>query len=266
MKKKFQALVFDLDGTAIPNRPDGMPSQAVIDAVQEAKKHCHVSVATGRALPMCRHILDALKIDDLCIISGGTKLLSRKLGKSIWEQNLDIKILKEMLAKLHAFHHYHIGDELMFDDHLDGATIAKGLHAFEPVTLGEYSPQEGVAAPCIIAVTKEDAPKIISIIKEVPGIACHLISSWKPGHFEISITNELATKKHALQALLAHLNVNIEDVMVAGDGGNDMPLFELAGWKVAMGNAHEELKKAADWIAPSVDEDGLAVAIRKFIS
>lgn len=53
--------------------------------------------------------------------------------------------------------------------------------------------------------------------------------------------------------------------MVVGDGGNDLPLFELAGFKVAMGNAEEVLKKQADWIAPSVDEDGLAVAIKKFI-
>ena len=53
--------------------------------------------------------------------------------------------------------------------------------------------------------------------------------------------------------------------MVVGDGNNDLPLFELAGWKVAMGNGADVLKEAADWIAPSVDEDGLAVAIERFI-
>jgi HAD superfamily hydrolase (TIGR01484 family) len=100
--------------------------------------------------------------------------------------------------------------------------------------------------------------KIVSLIKEIDGVTAHPIVSWKKGLFSISITHELATKKHALQALLSHLNVKIEDVMVVGDGGNDLPLFELAGWRVAMGNASEELKAAADWVAPSVDEDGLA--------
>jgi len=53
--------------------------------------------------------------------------------------------------------------------------------------------------------------------------------------------------------------------MVVGDSGNDLPLFERAGLKIAMGNGTKELKKRADWIAPTQEEDGLAVAIRKYI-
>jgi hydroxymethylpyrimidine pyrophosphatase-like HAD family hydrolase len=50
-----------------------------------------------------------------------------------------------------------------------------------------------------------------------------------------------------------------------GDGYNDFPLLEACGLKVAMGNALEDLKGIADYIAPSVDEDGVANVIEKFI-
>lgn len=46
---------------------------------------------------------------------------------------------------------------------------------------------------------------------------------------------------------------------------NDLPLFEASGFKVAMGNACPELKAVADYIAPSVTEDGLAHVVDRYI-
>ena len=53
--------------------------------------------------------------------------------------------------------------------------------------------------------------------------------------------------------------------MAVGDSGNDLPLFENAGFKVAMGNASPLLKQAADVVVASVKDNGLAEAIQKYI-
>ena len=53
---------------------------------------------------------------------------------------------------------------------------------------------------------------------------------------------------------------------MVGDGYNDFPLLLAGGLKVAMGNAVSDLKKIADYIAPTVDEDGVATVIEKFLS
>ena len=50
-----------------------------------------------------------------------------------------------------------------------------------------------------------------------------------------------------------------------GDGYNDFPLLMASGLKIAMGNAVPELKEIADFVAPTVEEDGVAVIIEKFI-
>ena len=50
-----------------------------------------------------------------------------------------------------------------------------------------------------------------------------------------------------------------------GDGQNDISLLSKAGLAIAMGNAHEELKKIADHVTLDVEQDGLAVAIKQFL-
>lgn len=46
---------------------------------------------------------------------------------------------------------------------------------------------------------------------------------------------------------------------------NDLPLFEASGLKIAMGNGAEELKAKADYVAPSIDDDGVAFAINNHL-
>lgn len=53
--------------------------------------------------------------------------------------------------------------------------------------------------------------------------------------------------------------------MAFGDGGNDMSIIKKAGIGVAMGNANEPLKNAADYITDSVDEDGIYKALKRWI-
>ncbi|HXS15232.1 MAG TPA: HAD hydrolase family protein, partial [Candidatus Saccharimonadales bacterium] len=60
-------------------------------------------------------------------------------------------------------------------------------------------------------------------------------------------------------------DISTEEIIGIGDGHNDFPLLMACGLKVAMGNAVDDLKAIADYIAPSVDEDGVADVIEKFI-
>ena len=52
--------------------------------------------------------------------------------------------------------------------------------------------------------------------------------------------------------------------MAFGDGGNDASMIKAAGIGVAMGNALESLKKDADYVTSSVDNDGVFEALRHF--
>jgi hydroxymethylpyrimidine pyrophosphatase-like HAD family hydrolase len=61
------------------------------------------------------------------------------------------------------------------------------------------------------------------------------------------------------------LHLKKDEIIGVGDGYNDFPLLMACGLKVAMGNAVPDLKEIADYIAPSVVEDGVVDIISKFI-
>ena len=72
-------------------------------------------------------------------------------------------------------------------------------------------------------------------------------------------------KAAATLELSRMIGVGTGDMVAAGDSYNDMPLLQLCGLGIAMGDAPDELKAIADYVAPPVEEDGLAVAIEQFI-
>jgi Cof subfamily protein (haloacid dehalogenase superfamily) len=77
---------------------------------------------------------------------------------------------------------------------------------------------------------------------------------------EVSING--ITKSYGMQKLLEFLKVDKADMIAFGDGYNDMEMLEFAGKGVAMGNAVEELKKIADYVTDSVEQEGIYRAMR----
>ena len=73
-------------------------------------------------------------------------------------------------------------------------------------------------------------------------------------------------KGRSLLRLSAHLGLTRDEVMAFGDGQNDVPMIAAAGVGVAMENGCPEARAAADIIAPSNLEDGVATVIERYLS
>ena len=67
-----------------------------------------------------------------------------------------------------------------------------------------------------------------------------------------------------MAALLAHYGIAPEEAMAFGDGENDLSMLMAVGVGVAMGSASDYVKERADYAAPTVDEDGVAAALKHF--
>ena len=77
------------------------------------------------------------------------------------------------------------------------------------------------------------------------------------------ITNIDVSKGEALKKLCEHLNIDIEKTMAIGDSDNDIEMLKAVDVKVAMENGTENLKKEANHITLSNNEDGVAVILEK---
>lgn len=81
----------------------------------------------------------------------------------------------------------------------------------------------------------------------------------------LEITSAGVNKGEALKVLTRHLGISLERTLVIGDSPNDISMFLIAGRAIAMGNATEAVKAAADVIAPSNDEGGVAWVLRELV-
>jgi Cof subfamily protein (haloacid dehalogenase superfamily) len=72
------------------------------------------------------------------------------------------------------------------------------------------------------------------------------------------------SKRVGIDKMLEHFQIGLDECMAFGDGGNDIQMLSHVGIGIAMGNASDEVKKYADYITDSVDEDGVFKALKHF--
>lgn len=247
---KYKALMFDIDGTLFPVRAgkDGMPSQKVTEAINKASKKIHVGVATSRPIFIAEHIVRYLNLSGPSIIHGGaliTDIIKKKIYYRQPIEREDIFLVYKILKKF--------GLPFLIDLK-DKAIRMKGILPDEDI-LGMYTPE----------VEPTEAGRVRKAIDRIPTISTHLTPSWKIGKICISISHARATKQHAIFEVAKILGITTHEIIGVGDGGNDLPLLMGCGLRIAMGNAVEDLKEIADYIALSVEEDGVADVIEKFV-
>ena len=248
---KYKALILDLDGTTVPANESGRPSRRVKESILAAKEHVKVSIATGRPLYYSRKVLEDLEIDQPCVFDGGAQIINPKTDKSHFERYLSIAKQKEIVKICLRFGYY-------------TTTSFKKTPDTEIISPGQIVAKSGKVF--VGGLPKGDAIKLLEELTAVSGIAVHPTTSWANGNVvDVHVSHERATKKHGIHELLKIINVSKTATIGIGDYHNDLPLFESVGLKIAMGNAPDELKEVADEVVPDLENDGVAIAIEKFI-
>lgn len=110
----------------------------------------------------------------------------------------------------------------------------------------KYSVRTGAPVPLLSALFKKEAEVI----------------DWNDG-FELVAPN--VSKWSAIESLLRAFQINPNEVVAIGDGPNDIEMLRHAGIGVAMGNASEEIKAAADFVTGHHENDGLAEFIERYL-
>lgn len=125
---------------------------------------------------------------------------------------------------------------------------------------------------CMIGGETSVLGNIISRLQEIKGLETPGIGNYshktKTYAFEskfIDVMKKGCSKKNAIYYLADKLKIKKEEIIVMGDGSNDLSMFECAGLKIAMENANEKLKEKADFITASNNDSGVAKAIQKFV-
>ena len=92
-----------------------------------------------------------------------------------------------------------------------------------------------------------------------------LLEIYKSAPYFLELMPFGVSKGSMLPLLLDKLGVNRDELIAFGDNYNDMTMIGYAGMGVAMGNGEPEIKKIANYVCKSNDEDGIAETLQKFV-
>ncbi len=249
---KYRALFLDVDDTLVIHGFYNLPSPRVTRAIAECKKRgVVVCLATSRPYDAASKIISHLDMNGLCVLSGGMQLYDPVLKRMVRQILIPKRTIPQLLSYVQK-NSLKIG---LFDGKrnidLPKRVVPEGLNHI----IGFYLPE----------IPLSGVNKVVKDLESIPRVAIHQMYSWDKQYGWIDVTNSEATKLHGILEVSKRLGIETHEMIGVGDGYNDFPLLMACGLKIAMGNAVPELKAIADFIAPSVEEDGVATVIEKFI-
>lgn len=245
---KTNAIVFDLDGTAIDSPIQKLPSKRLMNSVDKLRSDYFLCAATGRCWTFAKSVIQGLKLEDLCIISGGTQICDPKTGEVVWQKDIVPQALEQVI-KIFSEN----GEQkLIYNDYTEEDYFSGGIYP------RDFNLEQRVNWLSQSFVPDDKAFELQKKLDEVEGITCVMVVSQKSHCRDLHIVNAEATKEQAIMELLDRLGVKKEHSIGIGDGHNDLHLFNSVGTKIAMGNAVDDLKRFADEVIGDVKEEGLA--------
>lgn len=119
------------------------------------------------------------------------------------------------------------------------------------------------ASKCMFVIPQDSPLEIEDVARDFEGVYEIIPSSVDTG---VGKAAELGlagiSKGTGLREVVATLGITLEDTVAVGDSLNDLDMLKTAGLGIAMGNAKQAVKDCADWVSTSINEDGLANALR----
>jgi HAD superfamily hydrolase (TIGR01484 family) len=247
----YKAIISDIDGTLAPLSMHTVISSRVKTAIKSLEqKKVIFCLATGKPFSLIKHVIDDLCLCSPIITDNGAAIFDSQSKKSIHQILLNIRKANKIIVYGQKYH-----KRIRYSNGYEGHDIKEVLPNNTQVT-----------KILLMGLTKKEANEfIINMNTNFTNIAVVKTSAHEGKDFvDIYITNALATKNHAVLRVAEILGISTKEIIGIGDHYNDIPLLKACGLKVAMGNAVNDLKKIADYIAPTVNEDGIVNVIQKF--
>lgn len=254
---------FDLDMTLLDHSTWKIPESA-IRALEALRPNYHIVLATGRDMDnyYSREFKDLIHPDAIIHLNGTKITVGEKV---LYRHEMD----RELLYRLLTFadeQGYCIGATRGDDDFYIHPEI---LEQVDLIRWGESGRQYqdpfrlldlGVQTLAYIDFPEQTKAGADAIEAAFPELKLPLFA----GETGADIVERQSSKARGLERLCEHFGTDINECFAFGDSMNDIEIIQAAGHGIAMGNAVEQLKKAADYVTDAIDQDGIWNACRHF--
>jgi Cof subfamily protein (haloacid dehalogenase superfamily) len=254
----IKALFFDIDGTLVSFKTHRIPdsTRKAIETVRS--KGVKVFIATGRHFSVINN-LDDMTFDGYitmngcyCLQGDGNVIFKKSIEQSDVVRFIDYmqreKEFPCLFVEEHTLSLNYIDDEMQFlVDLLKQDTL--------PVNDLDYYRDKELFQ--LTAFFKDSQEK--EMTRLLPNSS---FLRWYPSFADVIAKG--VDKGVGIDQFCNYYGFSLDETMAFGDGGNDIEMLRHAGIGVAMGNATDNVKRAADYVTDSVDDDGILKALRHF--
>lgn len=274
LKKNIRMVALDLDGTTFDSA--GGISERTVNTLEEAADAgAHIVVSTGRSYASLPEHIKAVSGIEYAITSNGAHVNRLHSGEQIYSDFLDphaVERVAELKAETGADIEVFVDGKAYVDESYYEDVKENGCEFRN----ADYVLWSRRPVPDVTALMLEHRNEIenvnfvfrtLELLEEARPKVCAIENANVTSSFmsNLEVGGPNTSKKTALLWLMDKLDISTGELMCCGDAPNDMAMLELAGIGVAVANAWGGLKDHADYITASNDDDGVALAIEKFV-
>lgn len=240
---KIKLIALDMDGTLLTTQEEVSDyTKGVIAKALE--KDVHVVLSTGRWLESCYPFAEELKLTSYLVTCNGGQIWT--INKELLEEHLlpqeKIKNMWYLAKKYDVFTWLVSTDDIYYDQKPNDFYAHKWLK---------------------FGCETDDKEKLDKIVKELSYVEGLELTNSLPTNIEVNPKG--VNKASALEKVCKKIGITMDQVLACGDSLNDIKMIQEAGVGVAVGNAQEAIKKVADHVTDTNDNDGVAKAIERFV-
>ncbi len=265
---KYKLLLLDVDGTILDSQRQ--LSKHTISTLRKVQQMgIRVALASGRPEAGLQAIvkdLDLATYDGYVISNNGARVVSSRTDEVIFQRSIDptlLPYLEKKSNKLGLTMACYLDNDVVSTDISNPYVVEEaqlnGMGLREVPKLSDYITQD----LCKVILIHEDEQVLLGFQEHANTHLSGLMDTIHSRPSFLEFVGYQVGKSYAMSALVQKLGISLSEVLAIGDGEADINMLQMAGTGVAMGNAMESVRRCADYVTLSNDQDGAAVAIEK---
>jgi Cof subfamily protein (haloacid dehalogenase superfamily) len=258
-------VAIDLDGTLL-NDSKKISDRTAMALRELPARGIKVIIASARPPRSVRHIYRQLKLDTWQINYNGALIWDEPSGKAVFHHPIPAILARQIIDLARSESNSILASceilDRWFTDRLDERYTTETGRLFKPDVIAPLD--QFCNQPITKVMLQGEAESIDRVESLLAGNFSKQITLVRTEPDLLQITDKTVSKAAALLRVARHYNIPPKAVMAIGDAPNDLEMLQNAGVAVAMDNAHESVKRAAHWVAPSNNDHGVHAALVKY--
>lgn len=261
----YRLIAMDLDGT-LNNDEKTITPKTLAALMQAQAQGIRLALASARPSPGLYRERDILRLQEhggILMSYNGGRIVDAASGKTLFETAMDIHLTKQVLRLLESLpvtpilddgRQFYVTDQkgykVQYECWNNGMQCSEVENLADFLSFAPVKILMSVAPASLQAVQSQIAqqlPAQLTVVQTAP--------------FYLEVIPKRINKGQGILDICSALDIRPEAVIAFGDAANDIPMLKTAGMGVAMGNAAQAVKDAANLVTRSNNDDGIACAL-----